>query len=112
MGLSWISGWLRDRVEAMPAAAKNFMCWRVVVRQLFAAYERDAQGARQKPLAPAEFLDAVCHAFPAARVSDWRWLNGAWERELDGVRAKALLETPPARPSRSFTARPKAPRKK
>lgn len=86
----------------MPPDAKNHLCWRVVVRQLFDAYRR----TRRPKVSDREFLDVIAEVFPGARLSEWRVVNGEWEKELDGLASRGNLEPSSKRP-RSFAEKMK-----
>ena len=88
--------WLHDNCARMPRGAPNHLCWRVVARRAYFAYVKAAR-AKKKPLVKEEaFCQQVTEEFGIA-LSDWRIVDGEWEKEFDGLMASHLTETLPRR---------------
>ena len=95
--------WLLENCSAMPREIPNFLCWRVVARRLYKAYERSASQAKKGTINEAPFVTLVLATFPKVALSDWRFVDGEWEKEFEFMKCTTLLSPAPKRRPESFS---------
>lgn len=99
-----------DHVMEQPPRAPNPLCWRVVARRLFEAYRIRCRQEQRKPWSQGKFVERINSTFPNAKLSDWRIVDGEWEKEWDGLRLMGITANIPPRP-RTFQERAWKPKK-
>lgn len=91
------AAWLDSTVVLMPEGAKNFMCWRIVARRLYSAYAGWCLEQGLEPRDEGGFVALVLARYPRVRLSDWRFIDGEWEKEFDGLFPRYTLAPTPKR---------------
>ncbi len=98
-----VKDFLQSHCAGQPIDAKNPMCYRVVVSQLWEKYLKWCREYSYRSLNRSEFILAVEWVFPSAKLSEWRVIDGKKEREFDGIIA-SYRQYKPTQSAIAYTA--------